>query len=289
MVSLDLADTLVVDPAGTGITAVGPFAEGVPRDHTNIVAAALSAVDQQAGVTIDKQIPHGGGLGGGSSDAAAILRWAGHPTDAAGLAAAATLGADVPFCLIGGRARVRGIGDIIEPLPFIPETFTLVIPPLSVSTPLAYRAWDDLDRHHASEHDERSGQRADEHDDRSGQRADAPRAPTEHDAAERRAAQRAAEHSAEEHHGLERQVGRLDLGPNALEDAALLVEPLLAWWRAAITERTGTPAQLAGSGATWFVAGQRDDALADLIDEGARIIVARTVPRAEQSRRPADQ
>ena len=47
---------------------------------------------------IDKQIPHGGGLGGGSADAAAILRWAGH----ADLASASRLGADVPFCLVGG-------------------------------------------------------------------------------------------------------------------------------------------------------------------------------------------
>ncbi len=61
---------------------------------------------------VDKQIPSGAGLGGGSADAAAILRWAGH-TD---VEAEARLGADVPFCVIGGRARVTGIGEQLEPL-----------------------------------------------------------------------------------------------------------------------------------------------------------------------------
>ncbi|MEY4231098.1 MAG: 4-diphosphocytidyl-2-C-methyl-D-erythritol kinase, partial [Actinomycetota bacterium] len=89
---------------------------------------------------IDKQVPHGGGLGGGSADAAAVLRWAGFDD----LVAASRLGADIPFCLVGGRARVRGIGEVIDPLPFVALDLTLVIPPLAVSTPAAYRAWDDL-------------------------------------------------------------------------------------------------------------------------------------------------
>ena len=89
---------------------------------------------------LHKVIPHGGGLGGGSSDAAAVLRWAGY-TDVAG---ATRLGADVSFCLVGGRARVRGIGEVVEPLPFQAQDITLVVPPLAVSTPAAYRAWDEL-------------------------------------------------------------------------------------------------------------------------------------------------
>ena len=66
------------------------------------------------------------------------------PSDAASLAQAADLGADISFCLVGGRARVTGIGEVIEPLPHIDQAVTLVIPPLAVSTPAAYRAWDDL-------------------------------------------------------------------------------------------------------------------------------------------------
>ena len=89
---------------------------------------------------VDKRIPHGGGLGGGSADAAAVLRWAGFDD----LVAASRLGADIPFCMVGGRARVRGIGEIVEPTWFQPLEVTLVVPPLHVSTPAVYRAWDEL-------------------------------------------------------------------------------------------------------------------------------------------------
>jgi 4-diphosphocytidyl-2-C-methyl-D-erythritol kinase len=82
----------------------------------------------------------GGGLGGGSADAAAVLRWA----RVRDLAVAASLGADVPFCLVGGRARVRGIGEILNRLPFQAREFTLLTPPLAVSTPAVFRAWDRL-------------------------------------------------------------------------------------------------------------------------------------------------
>src|SRR5262245_55742082 len=140
MVSLSLHDVLTIDPDGSGITARGPYGGGVPTDGRNLVAKALALVERQAHVTIDKHVPHGGGLGGGSSDAAAVLRWSGF-SDAR---AAAILGADVPFCLVGGRARVRGIGELIEPLPHVDRDITLVIPPLRVDTQVAYRAWDEL-------------------------------------------------------------------------------------------------------------------------------------------------
>ncbi len=140
MVSLELADTLVIDPHGDGLRAIGPFADGMPLDESNLVAKALRLIARSARVTIDKQIPHGGGLGGGSADAAAVLRWAG----VADPAIALRLGADVPFCLAGGRARVQGIGEVITPMPTEAFDLTLVIPPLACSTPLVYRAWDDL-------------------------------------------------------------------------------------------------------------------------------------------------
>ena len=136
------ADELTADLGAGALTASGPFAAGMPLDGSNLVAKALllTARNRDVDVHIVKRIPHGGGLGGASTDAAAILRWAGHLD----VAAAATLGADVPFCLVGGRARVRGIGEMIEPLPSDPAAYTLVIPPLSVSTPAAYKAWDEL-------------------------------------------------------------------------------------------------------------------------------------------------
>lgn len=140
MVSLQWADTLTIDEHADGLTADGPFAGGMPLDDSNLVAKALRLAGRSAAVHVHKAIPHGGGLGGGSSDAAAVLRWAGY-SDVVG---ASRLGADVSFCLVGGRARVRGIGEIVEPLPFRPMDITLVVPPLTVSTPAAYRAWDDL-------------------------------------------------------------------------------------------------------------------------------------------------
>jgi len=149
MVTLDLADTLVVDEAGAGgleVVADWPGASGtrhradVGPDAANLVTRALEAVGRTAHVRLVKRIPPGAGLGGGSADAAAVLRWAGC-TD---LAAAARLGADVPFCLSGGRARVTGIGDRVAPLPYEARSFLLVLPPFGVDTGSVYRAWDEL-------------------------------------------------------------------------------------------------------------------------------------------------
>ncbi len=129
MVTLDFADLLDIDPDGTNDLAVD-----------NLVTRALTAIGRDAHVALDKRIPMGAGLGGGSADAAAILRWGGCHD----LALAGRIGADVPFCLVGGRARVRGIGEIVEPLVFEDRTFTLLTPPIHVSTPAVYRAWDSL-------------------------------------------------------------------------------------------------------------------------------------------------
>jgi len=145
MVSLELHDLLTFDDrSATTLHATGPFATGMPLDGTNLVARALDLAGHHADVSIDKRIPHGGGLGGGSTDAATALRWGGFGTSPNGLARAGALGADIPFCLIGGRARVTGIGEIVDPLPHQPRSITLIIPPLQVSTPAVYRAWDEL-------------------------------------------------------------------------------------------------------------------------------------------------
>jgi 4-diphosphocytidyl-2-C-methyl-D-erythritol kinase len=66
MITLSLHDVVTIDPDGDGVTTTGRYAEGVPTDDRNIVAKALWLVERRAGVTIDKRIPHGGGLGGGS-------------------------------------------------------------------------------------------------------------------------------------------------------------------------------------------------------------------------------
>ena len=144
MVLVDLYDELDVDPAGDGLVVVDAAGNELPGTAEDLVARALVVAGRTAGVRLHKRIPAGAGLGGGSSDAAAVLRWAG----ADDLEAAARLGADVPFCLAGatgtGRARVGGIGEVVEPLEFEARTLTLLTPPLHCSTPVVYRTWDEL-------------------------------------------------------------------------------------------------------------------------------------------------
>lgn len=143
MASISLSDTVrIAQSPRTSLQISGPFSDGVPNDASNVALRALALANRTAEVEIVKNIPHGGGLGGGSTDAATILRWAGY-TD---LESASRIGADIPFCMVGGRARVRGIGEIVEPLPGYSQQLplTLIVPPLQVSTPVVYKAWDDL-------------------------------------------------------------------------------------------------------------------------------------------------
>lgn len=149
MVTLDLVDTLVIDldgDAGLDVVPEWPGDDGRWRDldvgavEDNLASRAMAAVGRTAHVTLVKRIPPGAGLGGGSADAAAVLRWAGC-TD---LAIASRIGADVPFCLGGGRARVSGIGDEVVLLPFEDRRYLLLFPPFGVDTAAVYRAWDRL-------------------------------------------------------------------------------------------------------------------------------------------------
>ena len=143
MVRLDLADTLVLTQ-GSGLEVRDRVGRGIPVGDgpDNLVRRALAAAGAEASVRLTKRIPAGGGLGGGSADAAAVLRWAG----SSDVSVAARLGADVPFCLAGGaRARVAGIGEVLEPLdptPVLGRAFTLLTPPFGVSTVAVYREWD---------------------------------------------------------------------------------------------------------------------------------------------------
>lgn len=143
MITLDLADTLEFSE-GDGLEildAEGSPEPGLPTGGDNLVCRALVVAGRRARVRLTKRIPAGAGLGGGSADAAAVLRWAGVDD----VEAAAGLGADVPFCVIGGRARVTGVGEKVQPLPFDEvsgTSYTLLSPPLHVSTVQVYRQWD---------------------------------------------------------------------------------------------------------------------------------------------------
>ncbi|WP_419929707.1 4-(cytidine 5'-diphospho)-2-C-methyl-D-erythritol kinase [Candidatus Poriferisocius sp.] len=136
MVALDLADTLEIEE-GHGVAISG--ADEIDPSE-NLITRALALVGRTARITVDKRIPPGAGLGGGSANAAAILRWAGYTK----VQGAAQLGADVPFCLVGGRARVQGIGELVQPLDYVPRTLTLNIPPFGCSTPAVYQRWDEM-------------------------------------------------------------------------------------------------------------------------------------------------
>ncbi len=141
MVSIDLADELRIDPDGDGLEVVDlSGGAAIDAGPSNLVARALAAIGRSASVRLTKRVPAGGGLGGGSSDAGAVLRWAG----CGDLTLAARLGADVPFCVRGGRARVQGIGERVEVLADERRSFVLLVPPLAVDTAAVYRAYDRL-------------------------------------------------------------------------------------------------------------------------------------------------
>ena len=101
MVSLDLADTLSFSD-GDRLTLVTEATAATTLPVTlgddNLVRRALRHVGRTAAVTLTKRIPAGGGLGGGSSDAAAVFRWAGRTSDD-DIRDASRLGADVSFCI----------------------------------------------------------------------------------------------------------------------------------------------------------------------------------------------
>lgn len=139
MCTLDLADRLELREAPrTRVRQVD--GSPVPGGDDELVARALALAGRTADVWVDKAIPAGAGLGGGSADAAAVLRWAGFRD----LERAATIGADVAFCVVGGRARVRGIGEDVEAREYVDRTFTLLTPPFGCATPAVYAAWDRL-------------------------------------------------------------------------------------------------------------------------------------------------
>lgn len=152
-----LADTLTITPGATGAgCVVAPELPHTPPEK-NLVFRAWSAYAQATGfapdldVRLTKRIPTGAGLGGGSSDAAALLRWlqaqAGKRAlpQAELLRLATGIGADVPFFLQTGPAWARGIGAELTPVALDLSAFTLllVLPPVHVSTAWAFAAWDD--------------------------------------------------------------------------------------------------------------------------------------------------
>jgi 4-diphosphocytidyl-2-C-methyl-D-erythritol kinase len=156
---LELEDLLDVRPsAKTELIIQDEIGQGaeVVDDEENLVMKALRGLEDLVGrelptrLRLIKRIPAGGGLGGGSADAAAtllgVVRAHGLPLQPADLLKlAARLGADVAFGLEGGTARGRGRGELLSPLPPPPDLpVLLLIPHFPLSTPEVYDCWDRL-------------------------------------------------------------------------------------------------------------------------------------------------
>lgn len=155
MVPLSLADELEVEEASSGIELVvdGARDKGMVGER-NLAWRAAAAMQAEAGrregvrIRLQKRIPVAAGLGGGSSDAAAVLRalnllwglsWP--PERLAEIGG--SLGADVPFFCFGRPAYVEGIGDRVRPYEHFPNLlFLLINPGFPVLTPWVYRQWD---------------------------------------------------------------------------------------------------------------------------------------------------
>jgi 4-diphosphocytidyl-2-C-methyl-D-erythritol kinase len=150
-----LLDSLVVFAGGVAdrvtvaeapelsLTVTGPFAASVPAGGDNLVLRAARAFGpgRGAAITLEKILPVASGIGGGSADAAAALRalsrlW-GLPLPPS--EAVLALGADVPVCLAGRPVRMRGVGEVLEPLPGpVPVHLLLVNPGVPVQTPQVF-------------------------------------------------------------------------------------------------------------------------------------------------------
>lgn len=139
--------------------------EGIPQDATNLAWKAAEAFYGVTGLTttglairIHKRIPTQAGLGGGSADAAAVLRALnrhyGSPLSVLALAElGAQIGSDVPFCVLCGTAMVEGRGERLRKLPDIPDCFFVICKPdFSASTPELYQKLDSVAIAHRPDH-----------------------------------------------------------------------------------------------------------------------------------------
>ncbi len=159
MQSLDIYDTLTFEKqeSGIDITLAGEGGKGLSLGEDNLIYKAAACIiertDYKGGIriTLDKNIPIAAGMAGGSSDCAAALKGVNELLEA-GLSEeelreiGVTLGADVPYCVMGGTALSEGIGEELTRLTPLPECVFVVAKPLcSVSTAEAYGGYDKLE------------------------------------------------------------------------------------------------------------------------------------------------
>ena len=143
-----MRDTIFIQEGNTlSLTVEGPEAEGVPADMSNLALRAVAMVSDagKASLSLEKHLPTASGIGGGSADAAAAARgMLAFESRSADLEPAQndallSLGADIPMCLHPEPCRVRGIGELIEPviMPGLPAV--LINPRVPVHTPDVFR------------------------------------------------------------------------------------------------------------------------------------------------------
>lgn len=153
--SVDLCDEVSISRVKSGDITIHSNARFLPKDERNLAYRAAKALEQAVGIEfpplnmyIKKRIPTQAGLGGGSADAAAVLVGLNELLDL-GLPAAQLcdigegIGADIPFCVVGGAARVQGIGEIIYPIIDNCEySIVIMMPQNGRSTKEAFAAFD---------------------------------------------------------------------------------------------------------------------------------------------------
>ena len=144
VVPIDRADFITLSPHEGGQVIRTRGAEGVlAEDDLAVLAARLvqreCGVDRGVAISIDKRLPMGAGLGGGSSDAATVLlglnrMWKLGWSRETLMRLSLELGADVPFFVFGQPALARGIGEILQACSVPPMWFVVLVPPIHVST-----------------------------------------------------------------------------------------------------------------------------------------------------------
>lgn len=134
-----VGDEITLTPGPLSLQIDGPFSENLSKNN-NLCIKAAELTGAEVEIQLTKNLPVASGIGGGSADAAAVLRGLarlGYPFPEN----PAQLGADVPVCLLSQPARMQGIGEQITPLPPLPKlSLVLVNPGVAISTPQVFAA-----------------------------------------------------------------------------------------------------------------------------------------------------
>ncbi|KRW97117.1 4-(cytidine 5'-diphospho)-2-C-methyl-D-erythritol kinase [Paracoccus sp. MKU1] len=136
VVFLELGDVVTVAPGPLSLSLTGPFAQGLAAEPDNLCLRAARLAGCEARITLEKNLPVASGIGGGSADAAAVLRALDSRPERL-----ESLGADVPACLAGRPVRMQGLGEILTPLPALPPLHVLLVNPgRGLPTPAVFKA-----------------------------------------------------------------------------------------------------------------------------------------------------